>query len=158
MVRVRDVKRMEWLVWNVEVIVWIDHFRFFLIDSFWFVCFVFIWIKGDGSIQLGEFNESDANLYSPFIDLKTEVPQKSISMLPKRGCDLINCEIIKLFKLTNDSVIPVSFQGSHSRITKHFAKFSKKKLHFSQPNQFRERINSNFKKIFSRQLDLTNRR
>ena len=40
---------------------------------------------------------------------RTSVPCKGMAMVPKRGCNILKCEIARFFKLTSDSIEPLGF-------------------------------------------------
>lgn len=41
--------------------------------------------------------------------VQSSEPQKSIAMVPKRACELMDAEVVRLLKLTGSAVVPVSF-------------------------------------------------
>jgi coronin-1B/1C/6 len=64
--------------------------------------------KGDGNIRYYEMVNEDP--YCHFLsEFKSNVPQRGMAMLPKVACDVASCEVTRLFKLTNNQVIPITF-------------------------------------------------
>lgn len=47
--------------------------------------------------------------YQDLTVVQSSEVQKSSAVLPKRACDLMNTEIARVFKLTGNAVVPVSF-------------------------------------------------
>jgi len=64
--------------------------------------------KGDGNIRYFEFVDEKPWQF-PIADYGSRVPQRGVAFLPKRACDVNNIEIAKAFKLSTDSVEPISF-------------------------------------------------
>lgn len=64
--------------------------------------------KGDGSIQYYELVNNDRILYTLGV-YRTPEPQKGGGWVPKRGLEVMQCEVQRFLKLTGKSVIPVSF-------------------------------------------------
>lgn len=64
--------------------------------------------KGDGSVSFSELVKDGRIVYNLGVYRDT-VPQKGGGWLPTRACDTKRCEVARFFKLTRDSVIPVSF-------------------------------------------------
>jgi len=65
--------------------------------------------KGDGNIRYYEIVDEDPYIHW-LTEFKTNVPQKGIAMLPKRSVNVSECEIVRLLKLGNKIVEPISFQ------------------------------------------------
>jgi len=65
--------------------------------------------KGDGSIRVYEIYESGSPFCQELTGVNSDQVQKSTTCLPKRACDLMNTEIVRLLKLTSNAVVPVSF-------------------------------------------------
>jgi len=72
---------------------------------------LFIAGKGDGNIRYYEYTPEEPKLYY-LTEYKSAVPQRGIGMLPKRACNIAECEIARLYKISGDgkNVEPVSFQ------------------------------------------------
>jgi hypothetical protein len=51
----------------------------------------------------------NAPFYTDLTTVQSDVAQKSSCLLPKRAVDLMNTEILRVFKLTTNSVATVSF-------------------------------------------------
>lgn len=64
--------------------------------------------KGDGSMKLLEIGDS-APFCSEVAPFQSDLPQMSITVVPKRACDLMNTEIIRVLKLTANAIVPVSY-------------------------------------------------
>jgi coronin-1B/1C/6 len=64
--------------------------------------------KGDGSIVYYELVNNDRILYN-LSSYRSNEAQKGGGWVPKRGLDPMSCEIGRFLKLTNKSVIPISF-------------------------------------------------
>jgi len=64
--------------------------------------------KGEGNISYFELVNDDkvAYLLSAY---RNAEPQKGGGWLPKRSCDVWKCEIARYYKLTRDTVVPISF-------------------------------------------------
>jgi len=64
--------------------------------------------KGEGNISYYELVNDDriAYLLSAY---RNPEPQKGGGWLPKRACDVWKCEVARFYKLTMNSVIPISF-------------------------------------------------
>jgi len=69
---------------------------------------LFLCGKGDGNIRNFEFEDKE-----PFIfrlnDFRSTDPTKGACLIPKRGCDVMNCETARLLKLNSKYVQPLSF-------------------------------------------------
>lgn len=48
----------------------------------------------------------------------SDAQHRSVCVLPKRALDVMSAEVIRLLKLTKDSIIPVSFQVPRKVITR----------------------------------------
>lgn len=63
--------------------------------------------KGDSNIRFYEYTPTE----SPYIHLlsvySSSEPQRGIGFMPKRGCNVSNCEIAKFFKLHNSGLCEV---------------------------------------------------
>jgi hypothetical protein len=64
--------------------------------------------KGDSLIRLYEFCTSNSEMLSPLSCTNVGDPVRGLAMLPKTSCDRMACEIIRLLKLTDGAVQPVS--------------------------------------------------
>jgi len=64
--------------------------------------------KGDGSVMFNELVNDNRVLYQ-LGSFRDPEPQKGGAFMPKRGLDTTKCEVARFFKLTKNSVIPVSF-------------------------------------------------
>lgn len=65
--------------------------------------------KGDGNIRFYEV--VDEAPYIHFLsEFKSNVPQRGCTMLPKRGVNVSDCEIVRMLKLTTKQMEPISFQ------------------------------------------------
>jgi len=65
--------------------------------------------KGDGNIRYYEI--VDEAPYIHFLsEFKSNTPQRGMAMLPKRGVNVSDCEIDRLFKLGTKLMEPISFQ------------------------------------------------
>jgi len=64
--------------------------------------------KGEGNISYFELVNDDrvAYLLSAY---RNPEPQKGGGWLPKRSCDVWKCEVARFYKLTRDTVVPISF-------------------------------------------------
>eukprot|EP01090_Pellita_catalonica_P009066 TRINITY_DN2012_c0_g1_i1.p1 TRINITY_DN2012_c0_g1~~TRINITY_DN2012_c0_g1_i1.p1 ORF type:complete len:474 (+),score=95.41 TRINITY_DN2012_c0_g1_i1:56-1423(+) len=64
--------------------------------------------KGDGNIRYFELNDAcDEAFY--INDYKSNTPQKGMDMYPKIGVNVNNCEVVRLLKMTKNSLIPIAF-------------------------------------------------
>jgi len=70
---------------------------------------VFIAGKGDGNIRYYEMVDE-----SPYVhylsEFKSSTPQRGMTMVPKRACNVSDCEIVRMLKLSTRTVEPISFQ------------------------------------------------
>jgi len=73
--------------------------------------------KGDGLVRMYEVTE-DAPFLNPLMEYKSSKPTSGLIFLPKRACNVMDCEINRVLKLTTTEVIPISF--SVPRQNKHF--------------------------------------
>jgi len=65
--------------------------------------------KGDGNIRYYEIVDVDP--YVHFLsEFRDNASQKGVAFLPKRACDVKQCEIAVCLRLMKDRVIPISFQ------------------------------------------------
>jgi len=64
--------------------------------------------KGEGNITYYELVNDDRISYL-LSAYRNPEPQKGGGWLPKRACDVWKCEVAKFYKLTKNSVIPISF-------------------------------------------------
>ena len=65
--------------------------------------------KGDGNIRYWEVVDTDP--YVHFLsEFRDNASQKGVTFLPKRACDVKQCEIAVCLRLMKDRVIPISFQ------------------------------------------------
>jgi len=66
-----------------------------------------LWGKGDGKIIFYEVVNESPFVY-PLVEYKTNVPQIGIALQHKTQCNVREVEIFRLFKLTLDTLIPIS--------------------------------------------------
>ncbi|KYQ89173.1 hypothetical protein DLAC_11809 [Tieghemostelium lacteum] len=67
--------------------------------------------KGDGNIRYYEIEESSTSVnYYYLSEFKSATPQRGICFLPKRACNIAECEIARGLKLTTNSMEPISFR------------------------------------------------
>jgi len=64
--------------------------------------------KGEGNITYFELVNDDRVSYL-LSAYRNPEPQKGGGWLPKRACDVWRCEVAKFYKLTKNSVVPISF-------------------------------------------------
>lgn len=64
--------------------------------------------KGDGTVSFGELVNDDKKFYSLGV-YRNPDPQKGGGWVPKRALDVFKCEVQRFLKLTQKSVIPISF-------------------------------------------------
>jgi len=64
--------------------------------------------KGEGNVSYFELVNDDKVAYT-LSAYRNNEPQKGGGWLPKRACDVWKCEIARFYKLTTNSVIPISF-------------------------------------------------
>ena len=65
--------------------------------------------KGDGNIRYWEVVDTDP--YVHFLsEFRDNASQKGVTFLPKRACDVKQCEIAVCLRLMKDRVVPISFQ------------------------------------------------
>lgn len=65
--------------------------------------------KGDGGISWYEVKNDKRKLYKSQLGFRQPCPQKGGCFLPKRGLNVMKCEMARFLKLTRDAVIPISF-------------------------------------------------
>jgi len=65
--------------------------------------------KGEGNIRIFELID-DAAVCVPVTEYKSNVPMSGIQILPKSSCNISKCEILRILKLTINSVIPIRFE------------------------------------------------
>jgi hypothetical protein len=70
---------------------------------------MFVAGKGDGNIMMFEAVDS-----APFLhelpEYKSKTPQNGICMLPKTCTNVMNCEVVRLLKLSGTRVEPIRFE------------------------------------------------
>jgi len=64
--------------------------------------------KGDGNVRYYEICSSKPHAF-PLNDFRTSQSAKGMCMVPKRGLNIMGCEITRMLKLTTNSVAPLSF-------------------------------------------------
>merc|ERR1712130_588477 len=64
--------------------------------------------KGDGSVSFAEVI-NDGKKYYPLGGYRATDPQKGGGWMAKRACNVWQCEVNRFFKLTKNSIIPISF-------------------------------------------------
>jgi len=64
--------------------------------------------KGDGTVSFQEVI-NDAKKCYPLGQYRATEPQKGGGWMAKRACDVWKCEVNRFFKLTKNSIIPISF-------------------------------------------------
>lgn len=65
--------------------------------------------KGDGNIRYYEITDEKDYIYF-LSEYKSNTPQVGLGCMPKRGCDVSSCEIMRFYKAMNSIVEPISFQ------------------------------------------------
>jgi coronin-1B/1C/6 len=63
--------------------------------------------KGDASIRFFEFG-SDASQLHPLINIPTGEVAKGLTLMPKQACDLMGCEVVRMLKVCESSINPIS--------------------------------------------------
>jgi len=64
--------------------------------------------KGEGNVSFYEFVNDDKYAHQ-LGSYRNPEPQKGGGWLPKRACDVWKCEVARFYKLTDKTVIPISF-------------------------------------------------
>jgi coronin-1B/1C/6 len=64
--------------------------------------------KGDGNIRYYEMS-ADKPYQFAVSDYKSTVAAKGVAMVPKRGLDIMSCEVTRILKLTSNSIEPLKF-------------------------------------------------
>lgn len=62
--------------------------------------------KGDGNIRFYEYENNDLFYLSEY---KSSEPQRGAGWLPKRACNVADCEVARVYKVANGYVEPISF-------------------------------------------------
>ncbi|KAJ1555416.1 Coronin-2B, partial [Nowakowskiella sp. JEL0078] len=65
--------------------------------------------KGDGNIRYYEWVDEDTSLYY-LSEYKSSDPQRGLGFLPKRACNIAECEVARIFKVHPTFVEPISFK------------------------------------------------
>jgi len=65
--------------------------------------------KGEGNIRIFELTD-DAAVCIPVTEFKSNVPMSGVQVLPKSSCNLSKCEVLRVLKLTTNSLIPIRFE------------------------------------------------
>jgi len=66
--------------------------------------------KGDGQLRLYEYDSAKAQLFKLNDGFRSTTPGKGYCMVPKRGLDIMDCETVRLLKITNtDGIHPLKF-------------------------------------------------
>eukprot|EP00339_Tiarina_fusa_P013227 CAMPEP_0117080112 /NCGR_PEP_ID=MMETSP0472-20121206/56527_1 /TAXON_ID=693140 ORGANISM="Tiarina fusus, Strain LIS" /NCGR_SAMPLE_ID=MMETSP0472 /ASSEMBLY_ACC=CAM_ASM_000603 /LENGTH=707 /DNA_ID=CAMNT_0004807625 /DNA_START=208 /DNA_END=2332 /DNA_ORIENTATION=+ len=65
--------------------------------------------KGDGNIRCFEMGDTSPYYSEKITQFVSDVPTKSACIAPKRCVDVMNCEVNRILKLTDNSVAPVSW-------------------------------------------------
>jgi len=63
--------------------------------------------KGDGLIRMYEVVD-EAPFFHSLIDYKSSKPQSGLVFLPKKACNVMDCEINRFLKLTTTEILPIS--------------------------------------------------
>jgi len=73
---------------------------------------VFLAGKGDGAIRYYEFvpGATGAEVMEPINNFRSNDPTAAACMLPRRACDVSTNEIIRLYKVTKNKMVPLQFQ------------------------------------------------
>lgn len=66
--------------------------------------------KGDGNIRYYEVVPEDNKVCYYLSEYKSNTPTKGLAMIPKRGVNVSECEIMRGLKLTTNTLEPLSFQ------------------------------------------------
>ncbi|KAJ1555354.1 hypothetical protein HK096_003097 [Nowakowskiella sp. JEL0078] len=66
--------------------------------------------KGDGNIRYFEWVDEDTSLYY-LSEYKSSDPQRGLGFLPKRACNIAECEVARIFKVHPTFVEPISFKS-----------------------------------------------
>jgi coronin-7 len=74
--------------------------------------------RGDSTIRVMEVVE-DAPFYYDMPPVFDKLPQRGVCMLPKRGCNVMGAEVVKLYRALNNSVVPIGFRVPR----KHYTEF-----------------------------------
>lgn len=64
--------------------------------------------KGDGNIRYYELENEKPYVY-PLDEYRSSKSSKGVTMLPKRACDVMRCEVARFLKLTTSAVEPLHF-------------------------------------------------
>eukprot|EP00514_Thraustochytrium_sp_LLF1b_P002945 CAMPEP_0184519094 /NCGR_PEP_ID=MMETSP0198_2-20121128/6438_1 /TAXON_ID=1112570 /ORGANISM="Thraustochytrium sp., Strain LLF1b" /LENGTH=442 /DNA_ID=CAMNT_0026909577 /DNA_START=276 /DNA_END=1604 /DNA_ORIENTATION=- len=64
--------------------------------------------KGDGNIRYYEI-VNDSPFTFPIDEYRATSPCRGLAMMPTRGVDVMKCEVVRMLKLTSNSVEPLSF-------------------------------------------------
>jgi WD40 repeat protein len=70
---------------------------------------LFLGGKGDGNIRYYEVVD-EAPYIHYLTEFKSNVPQRGLGMMPKRGVSVSDCEIVRMMKLSVNKMEPISFQ------------------------------------------------
>jgi len=65
--------------------------------------------KGDGNIRYYEIVD-EAPYIHYLTEFKSATPQRGMAMMPKRGVNVADCEIVKILKISTKMMEPISFQ------------------------------------------------
>lgn len=66
-------------------------------------------LQGDGNIRYFEWVEEDKNIYL-LSEYKSADPLRGLCFLPKRACNISECEVARIFKVHPTFVEPISFK------------------------------------------------
>merc|ERR1711934_258289 len=73
-----------------------------------------VWLagKGDGAIRYYEHvpGASGAEMMEPLNNFRSNDPTAAACMLPRRACDVSSNEILRLYKVTKNKLVPLQFQ------------------------------------------------
>eukprot|EP00002_Diphylleia_rotans_P006492 TRINITY_DN1584_c0_g1_i2.p1 TRINITY_DN1584_c0_g1~~TRINITY_DN1584_c0_g1_i2.p1 ORF type:complete len:570 (-),score=131.49 TRINITY_DN1584_c0_g1_i2:1437-3146(-) len=69
---------------------------------------LFIGGKGDGNIRCYEISQEKPHFYDITVFASNDT-QRGMCLLPKRGLDVMSCEVNRVLKLSGNNIIPVSF-------------------------------------------------
>ena len=70
--------------------------------------------KGETTVRFYEITDDEPLIHNLTI-YNTTVPQADVSYLPKSQVDVKECEMVRMIKLTNDSIEPVQFKVPRTR-------------------------------------------
>lgn len=91
------------------------HMMLFFVKDSWILFYLSLG-KGDTSVRFYELTDQEGFCHY-LSEFRCASPQKGVAFMPRRGVDVSKAELLKIYRLTRDSVQPASLVVSPSFFT-----------------------------------------